>query len=461
MAIEGGSAYRNRLVKREQNKKNLIDLRRRQSENPLEWANQLQRGNMEQAYKAYEKAAAKTGLSPEAYSNFIDAAFQSGANMEGIINPTPTKTTFNISNARALEGMKKAGAEGLGIAEVAGRPGSVDVMYKYGQSYYPVPQESFIESLNNMAKFIKDNPRLSAEMAGLGALTSFGRILGTGKSMGADFEAGKGNIGGYGIRPGTAMAYDAENVMGQKAGVADYIDAFTYFVPGVGSTKPVALAAKAVKAAPKTSAAIAGAGAVGFAALQPDEAEAANILQALKFAAGEFGTSRPAFNQYSRVHRALKNAGIYSGDPLYKQIVGTVTNKDAGKMFADFIKKNPTVVDALKREAEQKAKELGVPVEELPPGALRNQLNIMHNPGSEVLGVKSPGFKDAPYSVWGPDVVSVGTKRLNTVTTMAQKDLGTIKSYDEVITWAMKNLPEYKGMSRAKVIEDLGAKHLV
>lgn len=230
MAVEGGSAYRNRLVKREQNKKNLIDLRRRQSENPFEWVNQLQRGDFEQAYKSYEKEAAKNRLSPEAYGSFIDAAFQRGADMEGLISPALTNTNVNLQSGRALEGLKSVVPAAVPLSKAGfaadsrrqqGFGGALTgIMQQYGDQRFMLNKqekaEQNVEMLKSILKYAKEDPSSFASSIPLSFIAPFANIAAeaTGNNDVYDFiKRTKGMDGGADIK---------DNVIASVAGLGPY-----------------------------------------------------------------------------------------------------------------------------------------------------------------------------------------------------------------------------------------------
>jgi hypothetical protein len=212
----------------------------------------------------------------------------SGRALEGLTTATPQRIDVDISKARALEGLTNKSSEGMGLANMMGRPGNVDIMYKSGDAYYPALNESLTENLSTMASFIKDNPRLSAETTALGLAGTFGRLSGRGSSF-ADFLAENANAGGVGIRRGTVESMRGE--LSRPATTMDVVDAATYATPGAALkgaglvAKGTALAAKAGRVAgglaigskPARIATGLGSGALGYAGYteaKPEEAQA-------------------------------------------------------------------------------------------------------------------------------------------------------------------------------------------
>jgi hypothetical protein len=220
--------------------------------------------------------------------------------VEGLTTPTPQRVEFDISKARSLEGLTNKSSEGTGIANIVGRPGYVGSMYKMGDAYYPAGEGSLTDSLNSIASFVKDNPRLSAETTALSLAGTFGRLSGQGGSF-ADFLAENANAGGLGIRRGTVESMRGE--LSRPASAMDVVDATTYATPGA-ALKGLGLIAKGTASAAKAGRAIGGlavgskparvatglaAGAGGYAGYteaKPEEAEAvsfgANIKRIIK-----------------------------------------------------------------------------------------------------------------------------------------------------------------------------------
>jgi len=226
------------------------------------------------------------------YERTKNEQFNQGLNnsraLEGLTMPTPQRVEFDISQARSLEGLTNKSSEGRGIADIVGRPGYVGSMYKMGDAYYPAGEGSLTDSLNSIASFVKDNPRLSAETTALGLAGTFGRLSGQGSSF-ADFLAENANAGGFGIRRGTVESMRGE--LSRPASAMDVVDATTYATPGA-ALKGLGLVAKGTASAAKAGRAIGGlavgsrparvatglaagvGGYAGYTEAKPEEAEA-------------------------------------------------------------------------------------------------------------------------------------------------------------------------------------------
>jgi hypothetical protein len=296
MAVEGGANYRAGLVRRSKTKKDIAALRRKQAKDPMAWSKEK---NPAKGLDKVIKSAKKSGLSFDSYNSLIKNAYGQGSGtfesgefkpgLEGMLDSKPERIDLNLRGSRALEGLTNQPSDGVGASNPTSRPGNLDTMYKKGDTYFPaLEKESLTDNLSMIASFIKDNPRLAAEYGALASLQPFGRILGTGGDMGRDFEEGKGRDL---IRPGSAIAYGAENEMGKPASASDYADAGSWLVPGVGFSKPAVLAGKAAKAIDKSvprpvTAGILAGGVAGAELAQPEEASAAWNLAKPASAAG-------------------------------------------------------------------------------------------------------------------------------------------------------------------------------
>jgi len=249
------------------------------------------------------------------YEQTKNEQFNQGLNnsraLEGLTMPTPQRVEFDISQARSLEGLTNKSSEGRGIADIVGRPGYVGSMYKMGDAYYPAGVGSLTDSLNSIASFVKDNPRLSAETTALGLAGTFGRLSGQGSSF-ADFLADNANTGGLGIRRGTVESMRGE--LSRPASAMDLVDAATYATPGAvakvagSAVKGVSFAAKAGKVASSlavgskparvaTGLASGAAGYAGYNEVKPEEAEAASLS---KFVSLLENSGEAAARKYAR-----------------------------------------------------------------------------------------------------------------------------------------------------------------
>lgn len=202
----------------------------------------------------------------------------------------PIESRTSYAPGRALQGLIGRSSEaptGIGMAR-SGAYGSPipERTLRFGDNtFYPDYYRGEGEySPAVIGQAIKDNPRLAAEATGLGILSEFGRVTGTGEGM-QEFikERGDGII-----RKGTTMAMEGEFT--KPASMIDYVSAGSWFVPGLGFTKPAVLAAKAGRAIGKAamrSPKLAGAGAAGGAAAYglsggTEKAEAWPGLEVLK-----------------------------------------------------------------------------------------------------------------------------------------------------------------------------------
>lgn len=219
----------------------------------------------------------------------FNKGIQDARSLEGMITPTPQRIDLDLTQSRSLEGLMNKSSEGRGLAEIMGRPGNVDILYKSGDAYYPARNESVAQNLTDMAKFVKDNPRLSAETTALGTLGTFARLSGQGSAVG-DYLYN--NAEDAGIRRGTIQAMRGE--FEKPAGFMDAVDALTYATPGsvlkIGSkfikgSMQAAKAGKAIsgmaigsKPARVATGLAAGAGAyAAYNEANPSEADAASL----------------------------------------------------------------------------------------------------------------------------------------------------------------------------------------
>ena len=205
---------------------------------------------------------------------------------------------------------------------------------------------------------IKDNPRLAAEATALGILSEFGRVTGTGEGM-QEFIKDQGD--GI-IRRGTTMSMEDEFT--KPASWVDYVSAGSWFVPGVGFTKPAMLAAKAGRAVGKAamrSPKLAGAGVAGGAAAYglsggAEEAEAFKVrpLLALLDAGDEAGAKKflnTKLNEalYTAIRKSDKTRKDI--DPSWRGTTDRGKYKDLGKRnmmktWNEFVKSNPDYLNA-------------------------------------------------------------------------------------------------------------------
>lgn len=292
----------------------------------------------ERAFLAQVRARNKTLNMTDVYNyertknEQFNQGLSNARSLEGLTTPTPQRVEFDISKARALEGLTNKSSEGTGIANIVGRPGYVGSMYKMGDAYYSAGEGSLTNSLNSIASFVKDNPRLSAESTALGAAGSFARILGQGESF-ADFVAKEGNPGGRGIRRGTVESMRGE--LEAPATTSTYVDAGSYFTPGAalkglgvvakGTAKAARLGGGAASMAAGSRPVRIGTGLAGgvgayagYNEINPTEAEAVSIPNFTKLLTEglKAEASRPGRNLANKTAR---------------QIFDTMRNRGGGK----------------------------------------------------------------------------------------------------------------------------------
>jgi hypothetical protein len=292
----------------------------------------------------------------------FDQGLSNARSLEGAITPTPQRVEFDISKARALEGLTNKSSEGTGIANIVGRPGYVGSMYKMGDAYYPAGEGSLTDSLDNIASFVKNNPRLSAETTALGAAGTFGKILGQGESF-ANFVAKEGNPGGRGIRRGTVESMRGE--LEAPATTSTYLDAASYFTPGT-ALKGLGVIAKGTAKAAGMGGKIAGIAAgskplriatglaagtaayTGYNEAAPENAEAISLtrLSNVISSSGSKGlltaVAKTGRSANARASRKLQNITGLSKEQLLEQgIFERVTPSEYLKKLTDFKSKNP------------------------------------------------------------------------------------------------------------------------
>jgi len=168
--------------------------KRRERKDPFLWMknDKSERDRLQNILEGFNRGSYRV-LSPDeqlerrnTYGNFgnfllsASDAFEQGARMESTISPTPVMKTTDISSARALEGLTSRGGEMLGIADVAGRPGNVDLTYELGDLIYAAGSGSLNEGLAEIISFIKDDPELAAKMMGAGTVAWASRLMSPG-----------------------------------------------------------------------------------------------------------------------------------------------------------------------------------------------------------------------------------------------------------------------------------------
>ena len=148
MAVEGGANYRAGLVRRSKTKKDIVALRRKQAKDPMAWSKEK---DPAKGLDKVIKSAKKSGLSFDAYNSLIKNAYGQGSGtfesgkfkpgLEGLISPKADRIQVDLRRSRALEGLINKSSEGMGVADLAGRPGKADIMYKKGDTYFPAPEK--------------------------------------------------------------------------------------------------------------------------------------------------------------------------------------------------------------------------------------------------------------------------------------------------------------------------------
>jgi hypothetical protein len=373
----------------------------------------------------------------EQFNQGLSSAFA----LEGLTMPTPQRVEFDISKARSLEGLTNKSSEGTGIANIVGRPGYVGSMYKMGDAYYPAGEGSLTDSLNSIASFVKDNPRLSAETTALSLAGTFGRLSGQGGSF-ADFLAENANAGGLGIRRGTVESMRGE--LSRPASAMDVVDATTYATPGA-ALKGLGLVAKGTASAAKAGRAIGGlavgskptrvatglaagvGGYAGYTEAKPEEAEAFPLRSA-------FNLSAPA-----KVSGRMRT----EADRILKQI-----NQTTRKRFGS-------------------GEGLGQKdIESMTSSYLYNPMNRLYidrvMAGGKVPGGKSKELVGAhetgkPPSLGGPrNPTLVQSGELNRLE-QAMREAGEIPNNSmDILNWAIKSHPKHIGKSIIDMLQEVG-----
>lgn len=415
MAIEGGKAYRNSLIRRQENKKNLIKLRNKDAANPMRWTNLLDKGKDEEAYIAYLQSAQKAGLSEDAYGNLIDTAYRQGGALEGLTNPTVSNYKLDLSRGKALEGLMgyerkpvmKAGV----VRADQGFGGSLsNIMQGIGDQRWVLNRDkraqNNIDTLKAIAKYVKEDPWSATRSTAYSFVSPFANIAAeaTGNNdvyafMKANPEYVNSlmspllNLGGN--VKGDMLA--AEPMFKNYATPEDYAWAAATFSPQtylkvikglgkaglVGARAPGAMAGQAVGRVagaavrhPKTAIALgAGGGVMGYSAFSPDEAEALDLSRLAKLG----GLSSQAGRKY--INEGWKNAGNRAARKIIKQfsdeqpfsglgrneflkekgLYQTAGEANPVDLLTTYIEANPTMTDNIVEFAHDISKAKGGP----------------------------------------------------------------------------------------------------
>lgn len=263
MAVEGGGAYRQSLIRKNKTKKDIAALRQRQKKDPLRWTTE---SNPNKGFSSFAKSALKQGYrtrypttSPGGeYYRQTATAFDRGANYNTLITPTdPVKRKMNLDTGRALEGLRGEGSIGYGPETIEKRL-LTDEMLQFGDQFYNPPAEVSGETGTLIAQMIRENPRLAAESMLFETLAAPARVTGTGNLLSKFISSGKG-----GIRKGSAMAMNTEKELNRPATAMDIIDTASW-LPGISVIKPFATAGKIAKAYPKAAGAAVGGGLAAY-----------------------------------------------------------------------------------------------------------------------------------------------------------------------------------------------------
>jgi len=318
MAIEGGSGYRNNLIA-------LAKLRANSKADPMAWTRVFvdnKGGGSDKQSKLLlrtinrmdKKGSLYTDENTDAinsYFNMLDRAYGIeevdpntkkkifkpgiGTALEGLMSPVAGERKIDLSSARGLEGLRsnvpnERGGRVAGAAKREQRQGN-DIIRTLGTASWskrsegPTPVGDIIKAAGSE---LKRDPQAFAQDMTLGILGSFSNIAsdwaGADKNLLAEALKKRPELLAL-VSPlfadgnvrGRTMALEQAGVLKPDAKPLDYLDAASWFLPGVGFAKPTQVAAKVAMRAPKTvGAGVAGAGALAYTATRPDEAEAAS-----------------------------------------------------------------------------------------------------------------------------------------------------------------------------------------
>ena len=274
MAIEGGSGYRNNLIA-------LAKLRANSKADPMAWSRVFvdnKGGGLEEQSKLLMRTINRMDKKKRLYTNDKTDAIDSYFNMldraYGIEeeDPNTKKKVFKPGIGTALEGL---------MSPVTGA------------------------DKNLLAEALKKRPELLALVSPLLA---------------------DGNV------RGRTMALEQAGVLRPDAKPLDYLDAASWFLPGVGFAKPTQVATKVAMRAPKTvGAAGAGAGALAYTAMQPEEAKAWNPKVLFNVAKTDKNIlSRSWDDLPQELRTSLSEAAYKQNNSTWKRIRGFV-GQDAKK----------------------------------------------------------------------------------------------------------------------------------
>jgi hypothetical protein len=397
MATEGGAAYRNSLVRRQEHKNNLTKIRNRQAADPMRWVQLLNAGKEKEAYTSYTRSAKKAGLSEDSYGNLIDKAYAMGEGvykgeeflpgLTGMINPVAGKRKINLRQGRSLEGLMgrdvkpviaRAGADRRALTGFGGA--LTDTMEQYGTTNILPTTEDKAKERRDLLEFIKESfvkdPRSTANMTALGVVAPFA-------NLGAEIT---GNNNLYDFILATSSDTDRGDVIASKSMFKDYGTkedlgwAATSLTPGsiVKGAKALTsvskLAGKGAMAYPKTAGALGALAGLGaYTQIDPEEAEALNLSRLAELG----GLSSQAGLKY--INQGWKNSGNRAARKIIKQFSDEQPSSGLGRneflkekglyqtageanpvdLLTTYTKANPTMTDNIVEFAHDTSKAKG------------------------------------------------------------------------------------------------------
>ena len=372
MAIEGGSGYRNNLIA-------LAKLRANSKADPMAWSRVFvdnKGGGLEEQSKLLMRTINRMDKKKRLYTNdktdAIDSYFNMldraygieevdpntkkkifkpgiGTALEGLMSPVAGERKIDLSSARGLEGLRsnipneRTGRQGAAKREQ--RQGN-DIIRTLGTASWSKRSEGSTpvgDIIKAVGPELKRDPQAVAQDMTMGILGSFSNIAsdlaGADKNLLAEALKKRPELLAL-VSPlladgnvrGRTMALEQAGVLRPDAKPLDYLDAASWFLPGVGFAKPTQVATKVAMRAPKTvGAAGAGAGALAYTAMQPEEAKAWNPKVLFNVAKTDKNIlSRSWDDLPQELRTSLSEAAYKQNNSTWKRIRGFV-GQDAKK----------------------------------------------------------------------------------------------------------------------------------